>query len=250
MQLLAAHRSGGSRRWTWCTCPRYSSRARCPTSTAAVRLCIIPGDAGCCVRRAVQWPRVLGRRITLLWKRCLAKVVEVLEDPSNRGQVLKMTEATARAAHPGFVVAPLGASRMSLAASLLRVCSSGPQEVRDGEFDARGAHLGVDGRRYRGSQTNPDCTVPLVLARMSGAIGKHRLHQRSWDFRSGVCLLLLVSCRMCSGTSLTILCGPLCEDLAHVGCGRFFTLRQVDQNIVLLSSSASSSAQYVGLPLS
>ena len=142
MQLLAAHRSGGSRRWTWCTCPRYSSRARCPTSTAAVRLCIIPGDAGCCVRRAVQWPRVLGRRITLLWKRCLAKVVEVLEDPSNRGQVLKMTEATARAAHAGFVVAPLGASRMSLAASLLRVCSSGPQEVRDGEFDARGAHIG------------------------------------------------------------------------------------------------------------
>ena len=77
-------------------------------------------------------------------------MVEVLEDPSNRGQVLKMTEATARAAHPGFVVAPLGASRMSLAASLLRVCSSGPQEVRDGEFDARGAHIGVDGRRYRG----------------------------------------------------------------------------------------------------
>ena len=161
-----------------------------------------------------------------------------------------MTEATARAAHPGFVVAFLGASRMSLAASLLRVCSSGPQEVRDGEFDARGAHLGVDGRRYRGSQTNPDCTVPLVLARMSGAIGKHRLHQRSWDFRSGVCLLLLVSFRMCSGTSLTKLCGPLCEDLAHVGCGRFFTLSQVDQNIVLLSSSASSSARCVELPLS
>ena len=79
--------------------------ARCPTSTATGRLCIIPENAACCVRRAVQWPRVFGRRITL------AKVVEVLEDQSNRGQVLNMTEASARAACPGSAVASLGASR-------------------------------------------------------------------------------------------------------------------------------------------
>ena len=251
MQLLAAHRSGGSRRWTWCACPRYSSRARCPTSTAAVRVCIIPGDAGCCARRAVQWSRVLGRRLTLLWKRCLAKVVEVLEDPSNRGQVLKMTEATARAAHPGFVVAFLGASRMSLAASLLRVCSSGPQEVRDGEFDARGAHIGVDGRRYRGSQTNPDlhCAIGTcsdVRCNREAPLASTKLGLSEWRLllTAGLVSHLLwdVSDNICAGHSA--------RTWHMLVADGFCTLSQVDQNIVVLSSSASSSAQYVGLPLS
>ena len=173
------------------------------------------------------------------------KVIEVMEDQTARGQLIKLSEAEARRQYPGLVVASLGAVRKDRPNGEVtaRVVFDGTHglavnsrtRIRDQERSPIAADLkrAMREKAARGERTfaltadvkEAHRQIPihpprLALVGLPGPGRRRRLHQHRGNFWCGVGVVLLVKGGLGARTSHSISRGSQSsQHLAH-GCSR------------------------------
>ena len=167
------------------------------------------------------------------------KVLEVLEDQTKRGQVIKITEPEARQRYPNLVVASLGAQRKDKPGGAVSACvhfdgthgitvntktrirdqERGPiaADLKRREEPRRCPYFRLNGRRLRSTPTDPDRRTGLASPRVSSGSWWFSLHQHSGYVWRRVSIILLVSRCICHRPHCSVLGRQLCLHLAHVG---------------------------------
>ena len=173
------------------------------------------------------------------------KVIEVMEDQTARGQLIKLSEAEARRQYPGLVVASLGAVRKDRPNGEVtaRVVFDGnprtscqqqntnprpgalpdrrrPEACDEREGGERGENVRINSGCQRGTPPNTNTSPGLAFVGLPGPGGRRRLHQHRGNFWCSVGVILLVKGSLGARASDSISRGSQGQHLAHGGSGR------------------------------